>query len=384
MMSGNSKRGIVICSAASGEELVRFAADDLPVAEREGISVRALKQFLAKRINLSRFRQRLLTEGGELLHDDIQLSPPLNLQLVKLELLKPDKKRDMTFFAACQHSIVAEVEDMLNGPQDPDTVQTSLHVAAQNGCLEVVDLLLEAGADKEICDMYGRTPLHWAAYCGHLEIVRFLLQSGADKDKCDTDGTPPLHYASEQGQLEVVRLLLESGAEKDSCGIQGRTPLHFAVTCNQLEVARLLLEAGADKDKFDFEGQTALHISSQLNHLELARLLLQTGADKDKSDNQRATPLHFAAENGHLEVVRLLLVAGADGNKCLGDGRLPLQLASDNDHREVVDLLRSFPSYKKQRCRFRCFPDFYLTVTSPIARHQRKTCFVLVWRAESQ
>ena len=99
--------------------------------------MRVLKQQVAKHINLSRFRQRLLTESGELLDDAVQLNPPLNLQLVKLDWLRPDYERDMDFIDACEEKTVANVEDMLCRRQDPNTVfddgyehVTALHLAA--------------------------------------------------------------------------------------------------------------------------------------------------------------------------------------------------------------------------------------------------------------
>ena len=294
-----------------------------------------MKRVLAKRINLSRFRQRLLTDDGEILHDDTLLSPPLNLQLVKLELLKPDEDRDAAFVDACAENRVAEVENRLCGPQDPKTVSiittdddeehlTAFSVAVQHGHLEVVSLLLEADADTDMCgNIYGETPLLSAAFNGDLDIVRLLLEAGADKEKFDIDGQTALHNASEEGHLETVRLLLESGAKRDPCDKQGRTPLHLAFEGGHLEIAWLLLgsgakmihatikeehlyiclqkvaevlclllEAGAHREKFDSEGKTALHRDSMLGNLELAQLLLELDAGKDKEDNQQATPLH--------------------------------------------------------------------------------------------
>ena len=285
---------IAIRSAASGEELVRLAADDLPVlAETEGASVLALKQVLAKRINLSRFRQRLLTDGGELLHDDAQLSLPVNLQLVKLELLKLDAERDLFFINACAENRAEEVEDMLCGPQDPNTLiinsderlidLIALHVASEHGCLEVVNLLLEAGADKEKRNIDGATPLISAALGGCSEVTRLLLVSGADIEAGNRRGETALHTAAGQGHWQIVRLLLQARAEKDAFDKEGRTPLHLATELGNVEAVRLLLEVGADRDKF------------------------------------------------------------------LNDGTRPLQLALDNDHVEIVDLLCSFPIYKRQR-----------------------------------
>ena len=359
MMSNaeGSTLGIVIRSAASGAELVKLAADDLPVlAETERISVLALKRVLAKRINLSRLRQRLLTDGGELLHDDTQLSPPVNLQLVKLELLKPDEKRDFDFVKACDLNRVREVETMLHGPQDPNTVHDDgppyiipLHVTCQEGSLKVVKLLLEAGADTELCGRDGSTALHFAAQAGQSEVVQLLLKSGANTDVLDHQQSTPLLFAAEHGHLEVVRLLLKSRADKDKFDRQGRTPLLFATYSGHLKVVQLLLEADADKEMSDRHGTTPLLLAAYVGHLEQVRMLLEAGADKETSDHDGATPLLLAVEQGHLEVVRVLLEAGADRDKRLGDGRTPLELALEQDLSEIIDLLSSFPAVKRQR-----------------------------------
>jgi ankyrin repeat protein len=71
-----------------------------------------------------------------------------------------------------------------------------LCVAAYNGHLEVVKLLLEKGADIEHKDNDGRTPLCVAAYNGHLEVVRLLLEKGADIEHKDNDGRIPFSLAS--------------------------------------------------------------------------------------------------------------------------------------------------------------------------------------------
>ena len=61
----------------------------------------------------------------------------------------------------------------------------------------------------------SETALMLASTNGHLEVVRLLLQSGAYKDLAMTHAETALMLASTNGHLEVVRLLLESGAVKD-------------------------------------------------------------------------------------------------------------------------------------------------------------------------
>ena len=96
------QKELAIHSAASGEELLRLTPNDLP-ALGQNISIGALEQLWAQRLHLSRFRQRLLTDG-ELLDDELNLTLPLNLQLVKLEFSTPEDERDRAFVEACaQH-----------------------------------------------------------------------------------------------------------------------------------------------------------------------------------------------------------------------------------------------------------------------------------------
>ncbi|HEY0072973.1 MAG TPA: ankyrin repeat domain-containing protein [Abditibacteriaceae bacterium] len=90
--------------------------------------------------------------------------------------------------------------------------QTALFLAAGNGHVEVIKLLLSKGADVTAESIEGNTPLVWAAFNGQAEAVRLLLQAGADPNQPNKAGTTALAVASQQGHLEVVRVLKESGA----------------------------------------------------------------------------------------------------------------------------------------------------------------------------
>ena len=68
------------------------------------------------------------------------------------------------------------------------------------------------------------TPLWIASQNGHLEVVRLLVDAGADKDKAHNDGWTPLHRACFKGHVEVVRLLVEAGADKAVSGCRSCTP----------------------------------------------------------------------------------------------------------------------------------------------------------------
>ena len=90
--------------------------------------------------------------------------------------------------------------------------QTPMFHAAQNGHLDVVRFLVEAGAAKDQADNSGATPLFTAVQNGHLDIVRFLVQVGAAKDQADNAGAKPLFTAAQNGHLS---LQIESFRMKD-------------------------------------------------------------------------------------------------------------------------------------------------------------------------
>ncbi|HJD55231.1 MAG TPA: ankyrin repeat domain-containing protein [Rickettsia endosymbiont of Pyrocoelia pectoralis] len=93
---------------------------------------------------------------------------------------------------------------------------TSLRIAAAEGHIEVVRILLENEAEPDKGDNNGVTPLWSASREGHVEVAQKLLENGADVNKADNYGVTPLSIAARKGHTEVVRILLENGAKHDS------------------------------------------------------------------------------------------------------------------------------------------------------------------------
>ena len=70
--------------------------------------------------------------------------------------------------------------------------------------------------------------MHWAAENGHKEIVELLIRAGADKDLQDKDGSTPLHRAARTGHKEIVELLMRTGAVINQSNNEGKTALDVA------------------------------------------------------------------------------------------------------------------------------------------------------------
>ena len=246
-----------VLSAVTGESIAVF--DEVDFAEG---SVKALKQLLAPKIGLPRFRLRLLQDNCSL-DDNQNLISHQTLalqvvQLVILEFLPPDVKQDREIMVACRQNDDKLLEQHANA-------MTPLYAASLNGSLKCVLLLLEAGANKDQGTTDdGSTPLYVAAENGQLEVVRFLVESGANKDQGTTDvGATPLIIAARNGHLQIVRFLVWSGANKDQTAIFGVTPLFMAAKNGHFRIVRFLVESGANKDQVRTDdGATPLFIAA--------------------------------------------------------------------------------------------------------------------------
>jgi len=138
--------------------------------------------------------------------------------------------------------------------------ETPLHFAAWTGDKEVVDLLLEKGA-QHIPTTQGLYPLDYAHLSEQMDLVKHLLEKGAP---FSTQGYTILHHAAALGRKDIVDLLLP----KMDINVEDPdllTPLHYAVWNEQIDLARYLLERGADPEKKDIWGQTPRDYAKQKN-----------------------------------------------------------------------------------------------------------------------
>ena len=101
---------------------------------------------------------------------------------------------------------------------------------ASDNSLEIVNVLLAAGAEVNKTNDAGNIPLHWASWYGHLEIVNVLLAAGAEVNKTDNSGDTALLWASCDGKLEVVKSLIRAKADVRIENYQGKAPVDVAST----------------------------------------------------------------------------------------------------------------------------------------------------------
>lgn len=164
------------------------------------------------------------------------------------------------------------------------SAQEALGIAATNGLLAEIELLLKDGVDIDGIATYSKsTPLASAAGRGQAKAVELLVQRGAHINKPGAHDLTPLMHACSLGKSKgskVALYLIEVGADVDTVRqADGMTALKFAVRDCKPEVIQALLDAGADIDGPKDTDQTALMIAARYNNVEALRVLVANGAN---------------------------------------------------------------------------------------------------------
>lgn len=176
--------------------------------------------------------------------------------------------------------------------------ETPLHFAGGAWDEDIINQLIDAGADRTAQNDLGHTPFDWAIrYSAPPAVVELL----------DFDGNPrrneELVNAAHAGDLAMVKQLIEMGADVNSCDANGMGTLltfHPAVT-------EYLLSQGADPDLQRNENISPVLIGIlYTGNVELARLMLEAGADVNRqNEHNHETAMHFAASGDNVAMVKL-------------------------------------------------------------------------------
>ncbi|KAL8222496.1 UNVERIFIED_CONTAM: hypothetical protein K2H54_077093 [Gekko kuhli] len=230
------------------------------------------------------------------------------------------KKADWTpLMMACTRRNLDVIEDLVQRGANPLLKNKDgwncFHIACREGDPRVVRYLLDVSPDIWNTESkIKRTPLHTAAMHGCLEVVKTLLERCPyTPDSVDQCGVTPFMDAVQNGHLVIARTLLEEhqacSAAKDAVGAQ---PLHRAAVTAQDDALRFLVrELGVDVNASATSLQiTALHYAAKEGHAGTVKTLLSLGADLNAKDGKNRTALHMACAGQHVACAEILLKSG--------------------------------------------------------------------------
>ncbi len=279
---------------------------------------------------------------------------------------------------ACAHGDEGAVRALLAAGARPDTAASAppLVEATTHGFVDLIVLLLKAGAGVDEADDSGATALWIAAAAGFADIARKLVDAGADRTLADLDGVTPADAAraAEHAQLAAWLDDPASVPARSPLWREGRDAARTAAEARRLQVldaamgipatdepewtfsdgiakstwvtqdfpsvaasgnvalVTRMLDAGLTPDWTMADGgATALMLAARSGERETVDLLLARGADANHRNAQGLTALHMAlfkpSARLHGPVVASLLAAGADPDAVDGEGQRPLQRA---------------------------------------------------------
>ncbi|XP_065832832.1 uncharacterized protein [Oscarella lobularis] len=319
----------------------------------------------------SQSRNRMLKAGSKFLY---QVFPGSNLQCQRL-LFTAAKTGDLetaqklVVFFQCAKSFLHSREQASGN--------CALHLASRHGHLEIVQYLLECGADIDLRNHFGSSALFLAVESLHRPVCQLLIEWNANIEiknrnsktafdllrneemkryllekhrgykrlisglkKCDHKmlldaldnhaqgkntfvnlqsrciaGDTLAHVAASMGNIDALDVLLREQVDFNALNSNGATPLHVAKDSSTI---KLLLCAGVNIDAIDDVGDTTLHRRCVGKRgldtdIDSIEALLRKGACMTERNNQKFMPIHCCAQHGRVDAMRVLLDWDAQG-----------------------------------------------------------------------
>lgn len=176
-----------------------------------------------------------------------------------------------------------------------------LQSAIQSGQVELVRVLVEAGAD---ISAFSYSAVQMAAKCGYTSIIKLFIE--ADSSNSAVIKNIALSLAAEGGHIDTVKFLIEEGADVNATIKNIATPLSKAAQQGHTEIVKLLIEKGADLTSVNryLDSMMSLGMDSTI------KILIEAGLDPNKA-------ICGAAIYGSDEILKLLIEVGADPNEAM-------------------------------------------------------------------
>lgn len=202
--------------------------------------------------------------------------------------------------------------------------------AAAGGFPDVVELLIQKGANVNLRHKQGGSALMEAATSGNETVVKILLNAGADPFIVDDDGVNSLMSAASQGHTNVAKLLIGAKLDINAVAKSGGTAVMFSAGAGHNDTTKLLIDSGCDVN---------IPVKATPEYIEQVIKALEAGKEDVEQHKNGVTALSIAAQGGHIGTVKLLVEARANITAVDDDGFTALLNAVKFNFFEVASYL---------------------------------------------
>ena len=254
-----------------------------------------------------------------------------------------EKDNYTALMIACFKRHVDAIHALLKVGSDTNIVEddgwTCLMYAVYKNCSkEVLQAIIDHGADVNATDKNNYTALISACEQRDVDAIHVLLKAGSDTNNVDEDGWTCLMYAVDNNcSNEVLQAIIDHGADVNASNKNNYTALMIAREQKHVDAIHVLLKAGFNTNIVDEDGWTCLMYAVDNNcSNEVLQAIIDHGADVNATNKRNCTALMLACEKGDVDAIHVLLKAGSDTNIVNEDGLTCLMYAVDNNCSEDV------------------------------------------------
>ena len=235
-----------------------------------------------------------------------------------------NKYNETALLVACQKLNADAISVLLNVRADPTIADYEGYTCLHHwGCSkENLQAMIDHGADVNATNKKSITPLMHACENGDVDAINILLDAGADPNIADEDGYTSLHDAVEGFcSTESLRAIIDHGADVNAINKNSVTAIMIACYKGNTDAISILLNAGADLNMTDGNGATCIHhVVGEGFTKAMLETVINHGADVNATNKNNVTALMIACLNSNEDAINVLLNAGANSNIADADG----------------------------------------------------------------
>lgn len=201
----------------------------------------------------------------------------------------------------------------ININEQDNSGRTPLHLAVISGNAEIAELIISnkygsiIGKNQcllDITDIHGNTPLHYCVDYENIQVMHVLIENGANLNICNEEGDTPIFLATQKGTIEILEYLLSFENDINIRNSLGDTLLIKAAKSDKLKVVNYLIEHKISINATNHNDENALLASLESTNLIMANTLIDKGANFKQTSKNGYNVVTLSVKFGLIEIIK--------------------------------------------------------------------------------